>query len=102
MVNSKIVIIETTVSSNKDAKKLANTLLDQKLIACANITKTQSVYNWKNKKYDETEFLVSIKTSKDKKQIAIQSIKKIHPYELPMIVVKEIETTKEYQEWIEK
>jgi periplasmic divalent cation tolerance protein len=100
--NATIIVIETTVANEQDAKKIATDLLNLNLIACTNIQKIQSIYNWDSKNCEEIEFLLSLKTNQSNKQETIEKIKSIHPYELPMIIIKIVETTNEYQNWIKQ
>ena len=51
----KSIIVFTTTSSKKEAKTIAKKLLDKKLAACIQISKIDSLYNWKNRLYDDKE-----------------------------------------------
>jgi len=48
-MTDKIVVL-TTCDSEKQAEKLAHTLVDQRLAACVNILpKARSIYRWEGK-----------------------------------------------------
>ena len=58
------VIIISTFPDNKTITKIANQLVKKKLAACVNITKISSVYSWKGKIENQSEYLALFKTSK--------------------------------------
>ena len=96
-------IIYTTAKNLTEAKKISKHLLQNKLIACANIFPITSMYNWKNKIKEENEFVLLLKTkTKNYKKIE-EEIKKIHSYDLPAIYSwKADEVSKEYDDWVNK
>jgi len=45
-----VAIVYTTIDNMPDARKIANTLVEEQLVACVNIIpKIESVYKWKGK-----------------------------------------------------
>ena len=97
---NQLQIIETTVATEEKAQSIAKTLLDKRIIACANISQIQSIYNWGNKEQQETEFKISIKTTTEMKESCLKTLKELHPYRIPMILSKEIECNEEYINWV--
>jgi len=96
-------IILTTVEKNEDAKKIAKSLLQEKLAACIQINKIDSIYNWKDKIYEDNEFLLYIKAPKKNYEKIEKLILKIHPYELPQITMIDItKGYKNYLKWIDE
>lgn len=77
------------VSGTKsEAVKIAKTLLKERLIACANIIgPIRSLFQWKGKMEDETEFLLLCKTTKSTVAAAKKLILSVHSYECPCISV---------------
>ena len=69
----KPVIIISTFPDKKTITKIANQLVKKKLVACVNITKISSVYSWKGKIENQSEYLALFKTTKTKLQ---QTLKK--------------------------
>ena len=100
---ANFIIIYTTFAHRRHAKALAKKLLKEKLIACANIFKIDSLYTWKDKLEEAREYGVFLKTSADLyPQIEVE-IKKSHPYELPCIISWEIgKGSLEFLDWITK
>lgn len=99
---NKILIIETTVATTEQAKSIAKTLLDKRVIACANISEIESIYNWGNKEQNEKEYKISCKTTNETKDKCIKLIQELHPYRVPMVLSKEVESNSEYFKWVEE
>ena len=85
-------------------EKIGNTLVEEKLAACVNITsEIKSVYFWKGKVEEDKEHLLIIKTRKDKFESLEKRVKEIHPYEVPEIVALSIILgSKDYLNWIDE
>ncbi len=97
---NQIQIIETTVATKEKAQFIAKTLLDKRVIACANISQIESVYNWGDKEQQEIEYQISCKTSTDMKDSCLNLIQTLHPYRTPMILSKQIDCNEEYVKWV--
>ena len=102
MTNKRLVL--TTASSQEEARKLANALLERRLAACVNILpKIDSIYRWKEKVEESQEFLLLIKTAEPAIAKLRDAIKELHSYELPECIVLPIETGSEaYLKWIDE
>lgn len=96
---SKIFIISTTFNNELKCLEFAKTILELQLGACSQITKIQSLYKWKNEIRNEIEFKLECKTLK--KEELIDYIKNNHAYDLPEIIVQEVETTQEYYNFVQ-
>lgn len=82
-----ISLIYTTINNEEDAKKIANYLIEEQIVACVNIIpNVQSIYRWKGKIEEEREFLLIAKTVDENIIKAINKIKKLHNYEIPDII----------------
>lgn len=84
------------------AKKIATSLIENRLAACVQMIPTiRSMYMWDNMLQDETESLLLIKSESSKYQEISQLVKTIHPYEIPEIVEIPIQYADElYKKWI--
>lgn len=97
-----MIILYVTHPDEITAKKIIGILLEQHLIACANIFPIESTYWWKGAQEQAQEVVTLLKTRKElASQVEIE-IKKHHPYEIPCIMRMEMTANKEYEEWIEK
>lgn len=98
----KAIIVQTTCSSKKEAKKIAKILVEEKLAACVQLSKIQSFYSWENKLCVDKEVALNIKTKKENFEKIQRKIKENHSYDLPEII--EIQITNgslEYLQFIE-
>lgn len=96
------VVILVTASSQKECRKIASHLIEEKLAACVNITQpVQSVYHWEGKVEESREFLMFIKTNRDLFDQIKTEISRIHSYHTPEIIcLPIIEGSRNYLQWI--
>jgi periplasmic divalent cation tolerance protein len=96
------IIVLVTTGTREEAKKITRNLLDQKLIACANIMgPVSSLFWWKEKINQENEFLVLMKTRSALFEKLATAIKQIHSYEVPEIIAVPITKGEQsYLEWL--
>ena len=93
-----------TSPKKKEANKIAEFLVKNKLVACANIiNNVESVFAWKGKVKKEKEVLIVGKTMDKKVQKIIKSVKKLHSYETPCIIFFDIKNgNTDFLKWIIK
>ena len=85
-------IIYSTINDINQAKKIANILVGEKIVACVNIIpKIESIYRWKNKIEEDTECVIVAKTTDKNVEKTILKIKENHPYDLPAIIAFKID-----------
>ena len=54
-----ISVIFTTINNEQDARKIANFLIEEQIVACVNIIpNVESIYKWKGKIEEEKEFIL--------------------------------------------
>ena len=97
-----VVAVYSTIDDIQGAKKIAHTLVEEKLVACVNIIPNiHSIYRWKGKIENDEECVIISKTNDNNVKKVIMRIKSLHPYELPdIIVLPIIGGLKEYLEYI--
>lgn len=97
----KPVIIISTYPDKKTVTKTANELVKKRLAACVNISKISSIYSWKGKIENTSEFLVLFKTTQKNKNALKKAIKKMHPYDIPEIAEINIRSINQpYLKWL--
>ena len=79
------LLILTTVGQADDAQRLARTLVEEGLCACAQIERIDSVYRWKGEVVQEPEWRILFKTASDRYSQVEKRLRELHPYELPAI-----------------
>jgi periplasmic divalent cation tolerance protein len=97
------VIVYTTCGKAEDAESLAQRLIEQRLAACVNVVPgVRSYYRWQGKIENDAEFLLIIKTARGLVESLRLELEKLHPYELPeLIVAPIIDGSPNYLAWLE-
>ena len=96
-----MIVIQTTVGAEKNAKNLINLLLDTNKIACGTFHKIKSSYKWKGELVEDFEIEVSLYTKESLMKEVVDIVKQRHSYELPKITVLEpVFTLPEYDKWV--
>ena len=81
--------------------KISNQVVKDKLAACVNISKISSVYSWKGKIENTSEYLAFFKTTQKNKNKLKEKIQKTHPYEVPEIAEIDLNSiNKPYLKWL--
>jgi len=97
------IIVLVTTSSREEAEKIAKTLLEERLVACANIIgPVHSLFWWQGKIDTAQEHLILMKTRKDLFSKLSERVKALHSYQIPEIIaVPIVKGFKPYMEWLE-
>ena len=97
-----IHVVYVTFSSGEEAERLATSLVEQRLVACANISSpVTSIYEWEGKVHKASEVVMMAKTQAANLDAVIQHIQEQHSYTCPCIVTWPIAKGHEpYLEWI--
>ncbi|HKZ93838.1 MAG TPA: divalent-cation tolerance protein CutA [Candidatus Bathyarchaeia archaeon] len=97
------IIVFVTTASKREAQRIVQTLLEQHLIACANILgPTESHFWWQGKIARAKEFLVIMKSDQKLFLKLSKAVKEAHSYDVPEIVAVPIEAGfKPYLEWLD-
>ena len=98
------VVIFITAGSGKEAKRIARRLVDERLVACANVLgEVDSIFWWKGKQDRAKERLLIAKTERSKLDEIIKLVNRIHSYELPEIIALPIVGASQgYLDWIKE
>jgi periplasmic divalent cation tolerance protein len=100
-MNESIVLLVTTFASELEASDVAGQLLQERLVACAQIEgRIRSVYRWKGEVQDEEEVRVTLKLPREVLDRCRERIEFLHPYEVPEIVVLEASAADAYARWV--
>jgi periplasmic divalent cation tolerance protein len=96
------VIVIVTTSSKQEAEKITQRLLDERLIACANIIgPVISLFRWSGKIERADEYLMLLKSRKDLFERLAETVKALHSYEVPEILVLPVVGGSEaYLDWL--
>ena len=86
-MNDTYCMVLTTCGSEEAADTLARSIVEQKLGACAQISRIVSHYSWRGTLERDTEYRVVIKTRTELYRRLEQCIVDNHDYEVPQIVM---------------
>ena len=94
----------TTVEKREDAERIASSVVNKRVAACAQVIgPIRSTYWWKGKVEQAEEWLLMMKTREALFSVLEKEIKAIHPYEVPEIIGLPIVAGSEsYLHWIEE
>lgn len=98
-----MLIVFSTFGSEEDAARVTRALVEERLIACANlIPGARSIYRWKEGVVDEREVVVIMKSRKQDWSALLSRLHEMHPYEMPeCIAVRLAAGAPRYMEWLE-
>lgn len=84
-----------------DSTRIARALVEQRVIACANIVKNaQSIYEWNGELVDESEDLLIMKLHPDNVSVFKEQFVAAHPYDVPELLIMNVDDGNEtYLDW---
>ncbi|MFH0971322.1 MAG: divalent-cation tolerance protein CutA [Candidatus Micrarchaeota archaeon] len=85
-MDGRILEVRVTCGSLKEAKRIALSLLKERLVICSNINETESMYEWKGNFEDHAEWTLILKSTDAAYPKVEKRIKEMHSYEMPAIV----------------
>jgi len=98
------IVVFTTCASEEEALQIAKAVVEGHLAACVNIlSPVRSIYRWEGKMWDEKEWLLLIKTVRDRFEELEKKIKSLHSYSVPeMICLPIVSGFIPYLDWVEE
>lgn len=98
----ELSIVWMTVPDAETGERIARTLVDERLIACANLLPgVTSVYRWEGAVHAEPELLVIMKTRRDRLARLFERAAELHPYQVPELVAAPLEASlPAYRAWV--
>ncbi len=96
------VVAFVTCASLGEARRIAETLVADRLAACVNILPgVESCYRWEGRVTRDAECLLVVKTTSDVVEKARERVLAAHSYDVPEFIVFRIESgSADYLEWI--
>ncbi len=98
------IVVLITTSSEEEARKIADLLLNERLAACVNIVPTvASSYWWQGKIDTARENLLIVKSKGSRLDEIVSRVKQAHSYEVPeVIALPIIGGNPDYLNWIDR
>jgi periplasmic divalent cation tolerance protein len=95
-------IVLTTAGSLEEARRIARTLVEERLAACTSIVPAvESIYRWRGETESATEALLLIKTSTEMIESLKARLHQLHSYETPEFLVLPVDSgSAPYLDWL--
>lgn len=99
---TEALIAFTTFANEDDAVRVARVLVEERLVACANLLPgARSIYRWEGRVADEREVVVLMKTRKQDWTALLSRLHELHPYETPeLVAVRVAAGAPKYMAWL--
>lgn len=103
-MNSEIVTVYATFANDEEAVRIAHTVIEERLAACANILgPCRSIYRWQGEIEDAQEIAALFKTKADAAEALIARLAELHSYEVPAALVWPIAAAHPpYAQWVKE
>lgn len=102
MADTDRVLMYVTTSGEDEAARIARALVEERLVACANILPpVRSFYRWEGKVQDDREVVFVAKTTRALVSDVIRRVQEMHSYDVPAILALPIlEGNADYLQWV--
>ncbi|NYZ79779.1 divalent-cation tolerance protein CutA [Candidatus Micrarchaeota archaeon] len=97
-----MILCYITNSSEEEAMRIVERLLEKRIAACATVFPVKTAYLWKGKIEKASEYVALVKTKKGNWEKLKKEVKKIHSYETPCIIKINAEANDDYEKWLKK
>jgi periplasmic divalent cation tolerance protein len=100
----KVLVVLVTASSRKEAGRIGQAAVKEKLAACVNIlSAVTSIFRWQGKVQRSREALLMLKTTEHRYPALERLIRSMHSYEVPEIIALKINKgLSRYTAWVEQ
>lgn len=96
----QIVVLCTAPA--EEARALARMLLEERLVACANLAGVTSLYTWKGEVEEAQENLLVMKTTRERWPQLRDRIRERHSYDVPEVIALPVtDGTADYLAWLD-
>lgn len=101
-MDHQVIIVYSTAPDEETARRIAQTLVEQKLAACVSlIPGLHSVYRWQGAVEEATEIGLMIKTTQECFSMLSSLLTSLHPYDVPEIIaLPVVDGLNSYLQWI--
>lgn len=97
-----LIAVVTTLPTREQALKLARSLVERRLVACAQLSAIESLYLWNGQLQQEPEVRLILKAVESHYEAIETAILEQHPYDLPAIHAHRLDRLHApYGDWIQ-
>jgi len=96
------IIVFSACGSEEEAARIARALVESRAAACVNIVPgLRSIYRWKGAVEDASEWLLLIKTTRERFDRLRAEFRSLHSYEVPeLVAIPIVDGLEPYLSWI--
>jgi periplasmic divalent cation tolerance protein len=97
------IVVLVTCGSLREARTIARKLVERRLAACGNVVEApvRSIYRWKDTVESAKEFLLVLKSSRQRFAALEAAVQKLHSYDVPEILALPVSGgARAYLDWI--
>lgn len=81
------IVVLVTIGSEEEAVRISRALVEEQLVACANIVpKIRSVFRWEGSIQEEMESLIIMKSQESRMEEICHKVKELHSYDVPEVI----------------
>jgi periplasmic divalent cation tolerance protein len=85
--DGRLLVLRTTFGDRAQAEAVVAKLVADRLVVCGQVgTDVQSIYCWRGEVTREKEITVTLKIREDRFGACLESLRRLHPYEIPQLV----------------
>ncbi|MGB2900387.1 MAG: divalent-cation tolerance protein CutA [Candidatus Acidiferrum sp.] len=98
------LVVLVTCGTLSESRKIARRVVQKRLAACVNVLRSpmNSYYIWKGKLEVAREYLLVMKTTRNRLAELEKEVKRLHSYEVPEFITLPVAAgTKDYLAWLE-
>jgi len=101
MTGSPLLVL-TTLASLDDARRLVQTLVNERLVACGTVLpNATSIYRWQGGTHDAAEVVVLLKTMSTRWDALRDAVQRHHPYDVPELLALPVSAGLDaYVDWV--
>lgn len=101
-MKAQLHVVLATAPDAETAKRIARTLVEERLVACVNVvSNVTSIYRWQGKLEEANELLLVMKTVSERLPALVARTKELHPYKVPEVLALPVEAAlPAYAEWV--
>jgi periplasmic divalent cation tolerance protein len=87
MIGEDFVVVLVTTPSAEDAARIGRTLVEERLVACANVVgPIRSIYRWQAAVEDASEHLLLLKARAADVDALATRVRALHGYDVPEVI----------------
>jgi periplasmic divalent cation tolerance protein len=102
MSEAGAIVVLVTTGSTEEAETIGRALVEERLVACANIVPgIRSIYHWEGKIADDAEVLLVLKTWRSRFPDVEARVRSLHSYQVPEVIALDVvQGSGPYLDWI--